>query len=367
MLNYLKIEGFKSIKSVELDLGPINILIGGNGSGKSNFLSFFRLVNIIFRQRLQEYALQEGADRVLHYGRKTTPELYGKLIFVEYEHHNNAYFFRLKPTSEAGLFIEVEGSGYNVAPQEDTHNYFHNRNLQESKYAIQTEKRNVILQEFIKSLQTFHFHDTSSTSYLRRACEVNDNQFLKPDGRNLPAILYALKEKHPAEYNRILTTIQSIAPFIADFILEPKRLKTDEIELRWIDKGDPNSNFSAYDLSDGTIRFIALTTLLLQPEPPEIIIIDEPELGLHPFALDKLAGMFHSVSSTSQIIAATQSPGFINNFQPEDIIVIDRDANVHQSTFRRLDRASLEVWLQEFSLGYLWERNIIDGAQPFEK
>ena len=131
----------------------------------------------------------------------------------------------------------------------------------------------------------FHFHDTSATSYLRRECDINDNAFLKQDGRNLPAFLYFLKIKHPIVFSRIEKTIQSVAPYIAKLILEPNRLNEKEIELRWVDRGDLDSNFSAYQLSDGTLRFIALATLLMQPEPPAVIVIDEPELGLHPFAI----------------------------------------------------------------------------------
>jgi predicted ATPase len=238
-------------------------------------------------------------------------------------------------------------------------------NIQESKFAF--EERHLLLQKFISTLQVFHFHDTSATSLLRRECDVNDNLYLKQDGRNLPAFLYLLKVKHPKVYNRIIKTIQSIAPYIADFILEPNRLNEKEIELRWIDKGDPESNFSAYQLSDGTLRFIALATLLMQPEPPEVIIIDEPELGLHPFAIGKLAGMIQAASGKSQIIAATKSPGLISHFSPTDVIVIDRSEEQQQTVFNRLNADRLNIWLQEYSLGDLWERNIINAAQPFKK
>lgn len=223
------------------------------------------------------------------------------------------------------------------------------------------------LKKHLENLQTFHFHDTSATSLLKRECDINDNLYLKQDGRNLPAFLYLLKVKHLKVFNRIEKTIQSVAPYIAKFILEPNRLNEKEIELRWVDVSDPESNFSAYQISDGTLRFIALTTLLMQPEPPAVIIIDEPELGLHPFAINKLAGMIQAVSSQSQVIVATQSPGLISNFSPEDIIVIDKSEEEKQTVFNRLNSESLNICLQEFTLGDLWERNIINSAQPFTK
>jgi predicted ATPase len=180
----------------------------------------------------------------------------------------------------------------------------------------------------------------------------------------LPAFLYLLKVKHPKTYVRIEKMVQTIAPYIDKFILEPKLLNTNEIELRWVDVGDSESSFSAYQLSDGTLRFIALTALLMQPNPPSVIIIDEPELGLHPFAIGKLAGMIQATSKETQIIVATQSPGLVNHFLPEDIIVVDRDVEEKQSIFKRLNFNDLAIWLEDYSLGNLWERDMINGAQP---
>jgi predicted ATPase len=367
MIDYIKIEGFKSIRKMELQMRPINILIGGNGSGKSNFISFFGLIHAIFSDNFQKYVQQEKVDNILYFGRKHTEQMVGKLIFTDDDVHNNAYHFALRPTNEGGLFIEYEGSGYNVLEDNDQYNYFHEYNLQESIFSKHTHNRHQVLRNYISSLRVFHFHDTSSTSLLRRECDLNDNLYLRQDGRNLPAYLYLLKNNHPKIYSRILKTIQSVAPYIKTFILEPRKLQgsQQEIELRWTDSGDPDSNFSVYQLSDGTLRFIALTVLLMQPEPPAVIIIDEPELGLHPFAIGKLAGMMQAASCKTQIIAATQSPGLISHFNPEDIIVIDRSEAENQTVFQRLTVESLETWLNDFTLGDLWERNIINTAQPF--
>jgi predicted ATPase len=367
MIDYIKIAGFKSIREMELELMPINLFIGSNGSGKSNFIAFFKLLNAIFNSRLQKYIMEEKTDNILYFGRKHTEILSGKVIFSEDEINNNAYFFYLAQTKEGGLFLEKEGSGYNVSTDNEILNYFQNDYLDESKFAKSNFNRDVFLRNYISNLQIFHFHDTSATSLLRGESDINDNRYLKQDGRNLAAFLHLLKEKYPKNYARILKTIQSIAPYIDNFILEPNRLNEQQIALRWIDKGDSESNFSAYQLSDGTLRFIALATLLMQPEPPAIIIIDEPELGLHPFAIVKLAGMIQSVSTKSQIIAATQSPSLISHFSPENVVVIDKSQSENQSIFRRLNTDSLKNWLQDYSLGDLWERNILNAAQPFMK
>ena len=367
MIEYIEIKGYKSIREMKLEMKPINILIGSNGVGKSNFISFFKLINAIFNQGLQRYVIEEKTDNILYFGRKTTETLFGKLIFKSNSTDNNAYHFTLAQNKEGGLFILEEASGYNVSRDENRHNYFNEASLWESKVAASTSYRDSYLGSYMANLQVFHFHDTSATSLLRKECDINDNRFLRQDGRNLPAFLYFLKIKHPKVFTRIEKTIQSVAPYIASFILEPNRLNEKEIELRWVDKGDLQSNFSAYQLSDGTLRFIALATLLMQPEPPAVIVIDEPELGLHPFAIGKLAGMIQSASEKSQVIIATQSPGLISHFAPEDVLVMDKSEEENQTIFKRLDSASLKNWLQDYSLGDLWERNILNAAQPFNK
>lgn len=369
MIDFIKIEGYKSFKEVEVQLKPINILIGSNGSGKSNFLSFFRLFRAIFSQRLQKYVLDEKADNILHFGRKHTKTMYAKMIFTNKNGDNNSYLFELTQDREGGLYIAIEGSGYNVSYDNDTHNYFHKTSLRESYFASSSGYRNNHLRNYVKTLRTFHFHDTSVTSDLRKECDIDDNKTLRSDGANLPAFLYLLQEKHPKIFSRILKTVQSVAPFIDHFILSPRELSEgqNEIALRWADRGDPESSFSAYQLSDGTLRFIALTTLLMQPNPPEVVIIDEPELGLHPFAIGKLADMIKAASSTTQIIAATQSPGLISFFAPEDVLVLDRNKEGSETTVRRLDGDQLHHWLTDYSLGDLWEKNILNAAQPFQK
>lgn len=367
MIEYIEIKGFKSIKEAKLILKPINIFIGGNGVGKSNFVSFFKLLNAISNQRLQRYVQEENVDNILYFGRKTTEELFGKLIFKKNKYHNNAYYFSLAQKKEGGLFISHEACGYDVSLENEYYNYYDNRNIEESVFANIRYPRERFLKEYLFNLQVFHFHDTSNSSFLRKPCDIGDYRYLKQDGRNLPAFLYFLSQKEPKAYKRIVSTIKNVAPYIDNFILEPSGFNESEIELRWVDNGDLNSNFSVYQLSDGTLRFIALATLLMQPNPPEVIVIDEPELGLHPYAIGVLAGMIQSASAKSQIIIGTQSPGLISHFTPENIIVMDKDQEEKQTVFNRLSSDSLNEWLQDYSLGEMWERNMFNAAQPFMK
>ena len=193
MIDYIEIKGFKSIKELKLEMKPINILIGSNGAGKSNFVSFFKLINAIFNQRLQIYVLEEKTDNILYFGRKTTESLFGKLIFSNGLDLTNAYYFLLSQVKEGGLFIEKEASGYNVRKDDLFYHYYIYGSLEESHIYKSTSIRDEYLRENLSNIQVFHFHDTSPTSYLRRSCDINDNQYFKQDGRNLPDFLYLIK------------------------------------------------------------------------------------------------------------------------------------------------------------------------------
>lgn len=355
MLQNIKIEGFKSIKKLDLQLSPINLLIGSNGVGKSNFISFFKLVNNIYEQRLQQYSLKSGADNLLYYGRKNTNEIKGYLDFG-----NNSYKFNLLPSDQGSLFLGREDSILNYPTQFSRS--FYSENILESEIKGSSTTRNKYLSEHLESYRIYHFHDTSITAPLRSKANTNDNRSLKEDGGNLPAYLYYLQEKHPMNFKRIEKIIQSVVPFFDRFNLSPAFLDEEKILLEWTEKEHPETYFNAYHLSDGSLRLIALVTLLMQPKLPKVIIIDEPELGLHPTAINKLSGLIKSAASKDcQVIISTQSVTLLNNFEANDIITVDKEDN--QSVFRRLDENILNNWIEDYSIGELWTKSIIKG-QP---
>lgn len=349
MLEEIKIKGYKSIKNLALKLRPINILIGSNGAGKTNFISFFRLVNNIYEQRLQNFTMQNNCEGLMYFGQKCTKEIYGYLKFGD-----NAYSFTLEPRDNGSMFLSSECSWYRNDP-------FSYNNRDESCIRDSSMFRDSWLRSYLQSYKIYHFHDTAKGSPLRTASPVKDNRFLKVDGDNLPSFLYYLKLKYPKSLKRIELAVKSVMPYFERFELEPSRL-SDDIELEWIDGTNPDKYFSAKDLSDGSVRFIALATLLLQPNLPKVLIIDEPELGLHPVAITKLAGMIKSAAEKDcQIIISTQSVNLISHFEAEDIITVDREDG--QSVFNRLSKKSLERWIDDYSLGELWVKSVIDG-QP---
>jgi len=354
-LNHLKIEGYKSIKSLEIKFSNINIIIGANGVGKSNFINFFNFVKRIIDKELEFYTAQSGgANKILYFGKKITNQLNFDLSFS-----TNRYKVSLIPTDD-DKFIFLDESSYIDSSSKV---YLQNRGNKESNLPIYDPNGygvNQYVLHYIKDWKVYHFHDTSKNAPMKQPCRIDDYYTLDVNGGNLPAFLYFIKNNHQPSYKKIVRTIQKITPFFHDFILEPDPVNKDMIKLRWKHKGS-DLYFDVNDLSDGTIRFISLVTLFLQPNLPRTILLDEPELGLHPFALNILASIFKVVSQKTQIIVSTQSSTFADYFDIEDIIVANSINNA--TKFERLDRKKYQEWLNEYSIGEMWQKNLI-GANP---
>ena len=351
-LRKVKIEGFKSIEKAELMLGDLNVVIGANGSGKSNLIGVFRLLERVLSHNLQVYVASEP-DRFLHHGRRVTPAL-----SLDFAFDQNAYGFKLKAVQDTLIFEteSVEYSGYwNYGePLAVGH--------KESKLEAAAESYKNKIPRFVfpivRNLVVYHFHDTSDSSPAKQTSNLDDNRFFRPDAANLPAYLYWLQEKHPTQFRHIEEHVRLVAPFFERFVLAPSKLNENKIKLEWRQRSS-DAYFDAYSLSDGTLRFICLATLLLQPTPPALILLDEPELGLHPFAIRILAEMLEAAAKRVQVLLATQSVTLLNNFAPHDVLVASNDGL--KTTFERVDEAKLEAWLAEFSLGELWEKNVLGG------
>lgn len=355
----IEIDGYKSIKHDTVALRRINILIGANGSGKSNFISLFKLANSIVEGDLQVLSTEEGgADTFFHQGLKATDSIKLRFIFGSYTYH-----CELSSTVNDSLFFREEGITYEA--KEWSSLVFGKGHL-ESRLSVY-DKTLFLAHPFaeraltaLKGWRVYHFHDTSAHAKVKLTGDIEDHHFLKPDASNLAAFLYYLRERENVHYRRIVATIRLIAPFFDDFVLRPSRLREGSIRLAWKQR-ETRSEFTANQLSDGTLRFICLATLLLQPAPPATIVIDEPELGLHPYAIQVLSSLIRSASQKSQMIVSTQSVYLVDAFTPEDIIVVNHHNGA--STFERLDTEALKVWLEEYSLGELWLKNVL-GARP---
>ncbi|MSQ14633.1 MAG: chromosome segregation protein SMC [Dehalococcoidia bacterium] len=368
-LSSITVKGFKSIASIEeLELGPINVLIGANGSGKSNFVGVFSFLHAIREGRLNDYVIQAGgANKVLHFGSKVTNELKIKLSFQE---GINQYEITLKRTGADRLYPTAEVAYYWDKDRYAKQPYGRALSSISNEAGISGPTVMGTTESWVRARlerwRLYHFHDTSSSSPMKATADVNDNRYLRPEGQNLAPFLYFLREKHQVTYSLIRRTIQQVAPFFDDFVLEPQSLNPEKIRLEWRHKGSEDY-FDASSLSDGTLRFIALATLLLQPDDhrPSVILVDEPELGLHPYAITILASLVKQASIKTQVVLSTQSPFLLDHFQPEDVLVADRVNGGTQLT--RLNSADLKTWLQDYSLGELWEKNEIGGRPTTER
>ena len=364
----LSINGYKSIKELHrFNLYDLNILIGANGVGKSNFVSYFSLLREMIESRLQIWtSKQGGADRVLSYGVKETQSFKSSLKFAR-----NEYSFILEPTVDGGFTFNSESVGFDgplFGAMARNLGSGHNEAKLKSEYEFITEaslsgaKADMVryCYESISSWRVYHFHDTSDTAGVKRLCSLHDYQYLRSDASNLAAFLYNLKQESKETYKKIVRTIQLAIPIFDEFILIPKEIRTDEyqIQLMWRQKNS-DYNLLPSQLSDGSLRFICLVTSLLQPMPPSTIIIDEPELGLHPYAITLLGSLIRSASTKMQVIISTQSVPLLNEFDINDLIVVER--NDEGSIFKRLDTDSFTEWLNDYTVGELWEKNILGG------
>ncbi len=351
-LTKIVLKGFKSIAECELELGALNVLIGCNGAGKSNFIAFFKMIQQMLEDNLQVFVSRQGGpDSILHFGRKIT-----ETMFIELHFGNNGYQASFEATNDNRLMIAEESFLWNMCDP---------KYVASGQFESQVKKgTGTGIDKYVvpamSNWRVYHFHDTSDSALVKQSHKINDNLYLRPDARNLAAFLYLLKNKYEPNYQRIVKTIRLVAPFFGDFVLRPSTENKESIELEWNERGQ-DLPFKAHDLSDGTLRFICLATVVLQPAKlqPETILIDEPELGLHPYAIATLAALIRSLSKDKQVIISTQSVELLNEFDPEDVIVVDRSEG--KSLFRRLDPDALSSWLTDYSLGELWKKNLLGG------
>lgn len=343
----IKIEGYKSIKQVELEIKNINILIGENGAGKSNLMSIFDLIEAIREYELQTYVnLQGGMSSILYNGWKSTRNCYLEIFRDKY-----MFYSRISADNADTCFLSQQGV-YDVA---EGHNLYAADGFRELK-----DDGVVKRLRLLDDIGVYHFHDTSVTSLMKANCDINDNIELASDGRNIAAILYRIMQNDVETYQYIVRMVQLVAPYFKDFLLRVNPLKGEKIRLEWL-KRECNMPFGAEHLSDGTLRFICIVTLLCLPEEmkKDVICIDEPELGLHPSAITIITELMKKYAHERQIIVATQSVEIVDSFEPGDIVVVDSCAG--ESKFRRLDEKELSDWLEDYTIGELWRKNLIGG------
>jgi predicted ATPase len=359
-LTKVKIERFMSLNSVEFEVGQLNVLIGANGAGKSNVLSLFDLVGSIIEQRLRLWIAQHGQlDRIVFGGSKQSPNFSFELDFAN---GRQGYRAAIAEGSGGVPFFQFEAewgtraSGTDPVPVDLGVGHSETRLFDEVDHVPGGVSAWTL--ECLKGWRRYHFHDTSLNAGVMKSQAIEDNTELRRDASNLAPFLLRLKQTDPNSLDRIVDAIRSVAPFFDDFVLDPDPVRTNQIRLRWRHR-DNDLFGDASMLSDGTLRFICLAAALLQPNPPTVIFIDEPELGLHPYAVHLLAEMLEATAKKCQIIVATQSVTLLDKVVLKDVLVADRvdgETQIHRPNSSDVDR-----WLERYSLGELWEKNLLGG------
>ena len=362
-LDRITIRGFKTIANLDdFKPGALTALIGPNGVGKSNFIAFFRMMSWALADpgNLRFFVSERGgASKLLHDGPSRTREIEAELT-IRTDAGENQYNFRLFYAADDQLIFADEryrfsrtGSG-SPAPWRNTGAGHHDPQL--LTHAVSNDTAWVI-RTLMQRIVVHQFHNTSDTARIRSKWNVSDDRFLKEDGANLAPVLYRLRETDRGCYQRIVDTVRLILPFFSDFVLEPDGYS---LLLQWRERNS-DELFSVSQASDGMLRVLALVALLLQPDEslPDVMIMDEPELGLHPYAINIIGGLISAAATRIQVILATQSMALIDCFEPEDVVVVEREGR--GSVFRRLSSEALDVWLEDYSLSELWEKNVIGG------
>ncbi len=375
-IEQVRIKGFRSLADVELlGIPKAAVLIGANGSGKSNFIRFFEMLSwMLGPRRLGEFvAMQGGADDQLFDGSKRSPQLsvtvtmqttfiidpktirtslcrYDYRISLAHAQLDRLIFteeaFR-GPTNEDWQHLGIGHTEAKIVEEIPPHAPLAN-------YRVTTQT----IVDLLRSCSVYQFHDTSDGSNFKKRWDVEDNNQLLSHGGNLAAVLHRLEREDIKRFELICKHIGRILPGFDRFVIEESYGK---VLLRWKARG-MDKTFGAHLTSDGSLRFFALVTLLNLPLEmlPDVLLLDEPELGLHPAAIALIGGMIKALSRKRQVIVATQSPLLVDAFDLDEIFVLDMEDG--RTKFRKLAPEDYRVWLDEnFTSGELWQKNLLGG------
>lgn len=368
-LKSIELKGFKSVdaEGQTIELRPITVMLGANGAGKSNLVSFFKMLNYMTTGGLQQYVADQGfADSLLYFGAKTTTQVSARLRFED-QRAKDEYAFVLSRDATGRLFVQDETVIYHAGEMLAPQTVKLGGGVRESQlkaFADSGDRTCQVVYYLLSHCRVFQFHDTSDTAKIRSPGYKDDARFLRSDAGNLAAFLRGLRKREGGEryYDRIVRHVRQMVPQFADFDLEPSSENDKYVRLNWREKGS-DYLFGPHQLSDGSLRFMALTTLFMQPPDlrPRVIIVDEPELGLHPAAISALAGMVQAAPPATQVILATQSSRLVDEFTADQVMLVERDEKHPRTVFRRLNERDLGEWLQRYCLSELWEKNVLGG------
>lgn len=387
MLTRLKVEGYRSIESLDLAMGPLTVLIGPNGSGKSNIFDVFDLLSSGAEGKLVDAFVTRGGFDVVRFrdanraqftfefdnygafhqeGCKVTYKLdlrpQNLIAHVGFEQvlvgpklgHTHAMVVAQAQFGK-GLFRSVE-SGEKEEPKglesaaELAISQVRDQTAHPTPYKLARE---------MSSWRVYAPIGTGKDSLVRRAQLLRLGLRVAPDGGNLASVLHAIMNDLPAVRDEMLDVLRTVCPSFQrlSFSLEGG---DGTIVLRWWEEPfSRDYGFSANVLSDGTLRLLMLVAILMTPDPPPLICIDEPELGLHPDWIKIIGELMQSASQRTQLVVSTHSPELVSMMQPSQVVVVEKEDG--RTTAKRLSDEDFTHWLDKFRLGDLWRAGHFGG------
>lgn len=375
-LDSLRIRGLTSIVDTTIDLSSdVTLLVGANGAGKSNIVDAFELLGRVADGQLNEHVLRRGGmQRLLFAGTATVPPAKEVHLTARWgDDWPSGYAAQIGPGSEGSALVREKlllGGGHEGEFVRDFDVRLESVLKRRAGVLDPDDARDEVSDEYVAShvaaetlsgCRVFHFDDTRFDAPPKQRVDVADDITLGREGHNLAPLLLRMQRADRPRYDQVVRTIQSVAPFFDDFVFDTEY---GTMLLRWRERGIDRV-FQLDAMSDGTLRFVCLATLLMQPSPPAVIVLDEPELGLHPFAIHQLEELLRAAARRSRIVLATQSVTLLSRFSIDEVVIVDRTAR--GSVASRPDRERLRAWLEDYSLGELWEMNLLGGRPSMDR
>ena len=401
-LKSLKLKGVLSFRDTELELRPLNVLIGPNGSGKSNLIEVIGLLQALPRRRgLIDAVSRGGGVREWLWRGRTAPATTGSISTTSYPNLGsvNATDFRDERLLHTISFREDD---HRLAIDKEhlegrvgmggSYPVFHVRDRKGEVQVVRSFSEDISgivghsigpeelesgesvlsairdpLQIPVMSLLAKRFESISiyrdlglGPSMPGKGYQTSDrpSNFLEDDAGNLNLILQRMeldgsRAKVEKQLQRFYETTEGLS------------IQSEALSLRLFLKERGLQGLTPVNrLSDGTIRYLCLLAILCHPDPPPLICIEEPEIGLHPDILHDVAGLLLEASERTQLIVTTHSDILIDALSgdPESVVVCERDPDMGTS-FERLSAKKLNLWLEDFKLGEIWRSGEIGGVR----
>jgi predicted ATPase len=391
MITSLTIKGYRSLKDVTIPLGPLNVMIGPNGGGKTNIMDVLALLQEAATGSLSDAIDRRGPIRSLLFAGGA------KSIEVAVEISLPPGFRRAlrsgaQKTLRYAVTLAPAGGGYYVksermwsddvrkalgfpvfagrgvlarATQTAAKTFLAEHQMTPAELALSrpdsvlspvARLRLTFLKKVLgRAVCVYGLPDTRTDAPMRQPQVARMESVLKRDSSNLPAVLQLISQSDRYEhmYEDIESELRAGFPQEFRGLKFPSSGGDGRIAMRWREKAFPDRSFDAYEISDGTINFVRLATLLAGSTTPQVVCIDEPEVGLHPRLIRLVAEMLQANAGPRQFIVATHSPALVDKLNPEEVLVVEKTEGATQ--VRRLDPDDLKHWLDKFSLGELWQ------------